>query len=409
MRGDQLVENKIYFDNAATTHLDPEVLEVMKFVYSYPSNMHSRNHAYGWRAENIVEDARSKIASYISAQPKEIIFTSGATESNNLAIRGLAKFFPEKKHIITVQTEHKAVLDVLRDLESSSGYSVTYLKVNEKGFIDIDELERSIRSDTLLISVMAVNNEIGIIQDLVSVGALCRKHDVFFHSDAAQAFGKIDLDVEKMNIDLLSISGHKIYGPMGIGALYIRKTSRRVRLKPIFFGGGQERATRSGTVPTALVAGLGRATELIFENGQSERDRIKNMRDSLYKNIKKGLPYVILNGDLNSMVCGILNLSFPYVEGESIMMALKDIALSSGSACTSASLEPSYVLKAIGRDDIVAHSSVRFSIGRFNNMDEVNTVSDLVINKIQRLLDMSPLWDMVQKGIDPNKVEWIED
>ena len=396
----------IYMDYQATTPLDPKVFEAMEPYYKEKfGNPHSRGHAYGWQSEAATEVAREQVADLIGANPKEIIFTSGATESNNLALKGIMRFYGEKKnHIVTVSTEHKCVLDTCRYLERE-GYEVTYLPVSENGLIDLQQLEDAITDKTALVSVMAVNNEIGVVQPIEKIGAICRKKGAFFHTDAAQAFGKMPLDVEKMNIDLMSISGHKIYGPMGIGALYVRRRPR-VRVLPLINGGGQERGLRSGTLPTPLVVGLGKAAEIARNQMKEDSERIKRLSDKLYDAIVKNVPDVFLNGDKDERIPGNLNVSFAYIEGESMIMAIKDLAVSSGSACTSASLEPSYVLRAIGVGEDLAHTSIRFGIGRFTTEEEVDYAIKVITGAIDKLRSMSPLWEMAQEGIDISKIEW---
>lgn len=406
-------KKNIYLDYQATTKVDPRVLEVMMPHFNQFSNPHSRSHVFGWHAEEAVEIARKQIADLIGAENKEIIFTSGATESNNMAIKGVARFYKNKgNHVITVCTEHKCVLDSCRHLEDE-GFTVTYLPVQTNGIIDLSELEKAITDKTILVSVMMANNEIGVIQPIKEIGEICRKHNIFFHTDAAQAFGKISIDVNDMNIDLMSISSHKIYGPMGIGVLYVRRKSPRVRLTPLISGGGQERGMRSGTVPTPLAIGFGEAARIAKEEMQEEGKRIKNLRDILYNRIASGLDkvakksqYVVLNGDYEKRIPGNLNISFPYVEGESIIMAIKELAVSSGSACTSASLEPSYVIRALNNGHDLEHSSIRFGIGRFTTKEEIEYAANLVVEKIGRLLEMSPLWEMVQEGTDLKSVKW---
>jgi cysteine desulfurase len=398
----------IYMDYQATTPLDPRVFEAMTpyFLEKF-GNPHSRSHYYGWEAEDATEIAREQIADLINADAKEIVFTSGATESNNLAIKGVAKFYGDKKkHIITLQTEHKCVLDACRHLEVE-GFKITYLTPKKNGEVDLAELENTITEDTLLVSIMGVNNEIGIIQPLEEIGKITRAKGVFFHTDIAQAFGKIPLDVEKMNIDLASISGHKIYGPKGIGALYIRRRPR-VRLAPLFNGGGQERGFRSGTIPTPLVVGLGEAAKIAKAEMASETARLKKLHDKMYQKLVEEIPDVYLNGDKDKGYPGNLNISFSYVEGESMMMAIRELAVSSGSACTSASLEPSYVLHALGVGDELAHTSIRFGIGRFTTEEEVDRAIEIVKNNVHKLRELSPLWDMVQDGIDISKIEWTD-
>ena len=370
-------------------------------------NPHSRTHAYGWESEAAVEKARREVASIINADPKEIIFTSGATESNNIAVKGVARFYKDsKRHVITTQTEHKCVLDSCRFLESE-GFTVTYLPVKPNGIIDLGILEKTITADTSLVSIMTVHNEIGVRQPVEDVGKICRSKGVFFHTDAAQAVGKIPLDVKAMNIDLMSISGHKIYGPKGVGALYVRRRPR-VRIEAIQSGGGQERGIRSGTVPTPLVVGLGAACDVAMKEMSYDSERIKRMSDRLVERLMTSLPNVIRNGDPDESYPGCVNLSFACVEGESLLAALKDIALSSGSACTSASLEPSYVLRAIGSDEDLAHSSIRFGIGRFTTDEEVDYTIERTIKHVTRLRQLSPLWEMVQEGIDLKSIKWTQ-
>ncbi|XP_065571581.1 cysteine desulfurase-like [Artemia franciscana] len=398
----------LYLDAQATTPLDPRVLDSMlPYLTSFYGNPHSRTHAYGWESEKAVEKAREQVASLIGADPKEIIFTSGATESNNIAVKGVAKFYKSKKnHVITTQTEHKCVLDSCRALEAE-GFDVTYLPVQTSGLVDMEELAAAIRPDTSLVSIMTVNNEIGVIQPVKDIGALCREKKVFFHTDAAQAVGKIPVDVNKMNIDLLSISGHKLYGPKGVGAIYVRRRPR-VRLEAQQSGGGQERGLRSGTVPTPLVVGLGAACEVAAQEMEYDHKRIEYLSKRLVDQILSEVPSIVRNGDPNFSYCGCVNLSFAYVEGESLLMALKDVALSSGSACTSASLEPSYVLRAIGAEDDLAHSSIRFGIGRFTTEAEVDYTAQKCIQQVKRLREMSPLWEMVQEGIDLKSIKWSQ-
>lgn len=402
----QLNTKPIYLDYQSTTPLDERVFDAMKpyFLEKY-GNPHSRNHVYGWEAEDAIEEARENVALLINADAKEIIFTSGATESNNLALKGLAEFYGDKKkHIITVKTEHKCVLDSCRQLERK-GFEVTYLDVQSNGLVDLELLKKTIRSDTLVVSIMAVNNEIGVIQPLKEIGKITREAGVFFHTDIAQAFGKIDIDVEAMNIDLASISGHKIYAPKGIGALFVRRRPR-VRLLAQIHGGGQERGFRSGTLSTPLVVGLGEAAKIAKAEMSQESERIKKLSDKLYNAIVTEIPEVYLNGDREQRYAGNLNLSFAYIEGESLLMAIRELAVSSGSACTSASLEPSYVLYALGVGDELAHTSIRFGIGRFTTEAEIDKAIEIVKSNVQKLRDMSPLWDMVQDGIDINKIEW---
>ncbi|MCU7611618.1 IscS subfamily cysteine desulfurase [Anaplasma capra] len=400
------VRPPIFFDYQSTTRVDDRVLEVMIPYFRQFSNPHSRSHSFGWRAESAMEIAREQVAKSIGADPKEIIFTSGATESNNLAIKGLARFYKNKgNHIITLKTEHKCVLDSCRSLEAE-GFEVTYLDVQKDGILAIDTLKDAIKDNTILVSVMTVNNEIGVIQHIGEIGKICRSRDVFFHTDAAQALGKVAIDVNSMNIDLLSISGHKIYGPMGIGALYVRRRNPRVRLTPLISGGGQERGMRSGTVPTPLAVGLGEAARIAVEEMEVENERIRKLRDVLYDKITKGLSHVVLNGSYSQRIPGNLNLSFSYVEGESIIMAINDLAVSSGSACTSASLEPSYVLRALNVEHDLEHSSIRFGMGRFTTLEDVEYAADLVVRSVQKLREISPLWEMVQEGIDLKTIKW---
>jgi len=397
----------IYMDYQATTPMDKRVLEAMMPYFTEKfGNPHSRSHQYGWETEDAIETARKQIAALINASPKEVIFTSGATESNNLAIKGAAHFYGDKKkHIITVVTEHKCVLDACRHLEDE-GYKVTYLKVNDKGIIDLQELSNNITSDTLMVSVMSINNELGVIQPLEEIGKLCREKDVFFHSDCAQSFGKIPLDVEKMNIDMMSISAHKIYGPKGVGALYVRKKPNRVRLMPMINGGGQERGMRSGTLPTPLIVGFGKASEIAYQEMAQDYAHAKKLADKLFSQLSAAIPDIYLNGDKEKRYPGCLNISFAYIEGESLMMAIRELAVSSGSACTSSSLEPSYVLRAIGVGEELAHTSIRFGIGRFTTEEEIDYATVLIIKNIEKLREMSPLWEMVQDGIDLTKINW---
>ncbi|KAH8154242.1 uncharacterized protein LAJ45_02010 [Morchella importuna] len=397
----------IYLDMQATTPTDPRVLDAMlPFFTGLYGNPHSRTHAYGWETEKATEEARANIARLIGADPKEIIFTSGATESNNMSIKGVARFYKsKKKHIITSQTEHKCVLDSCRHLESE-GFEITYLPVQQNGLIDLKELEAAIRPDTALVSIMAVNNEIGVIQPMEEIGKLCRSRKVFFHTDAAQAVGKIPMDVNKMQIDLMSISGHKVYGPKGIGACYVRRRPR-VRIEPLISGGGQERGLRSGTLAPPLVIGFGEACRIAYEELEYDHKRIS----ALSKRLSDGLlamEHTTLNGDPSARYPGCVNISFAYVEGESLLMALKDIALSSGSACTSASLEPSYVLRALGSSDESAHSSIRFGIGRFTTEQEIDYVLNAVKQRVTFLRELSPLWELVQEGVDLNTIEWSQ-
>ncbi|XKL68288.1 hypothetical protein PGB90_003779 [Kerria lacca] len=398
----------LYMDAQATTPIDPRVLDAMlPYMLSQYGNAHSRTHAYGWESEKAVEKAREQIANLIKCDPREIIFTSGATECNNIAVKGVARFYSEKKkHVITTQTEHKCVLDSCRALEGE-GFEITYLPVSNTGLINASDIEKTISSNTSLVSVMMVNNEIGVKQPIHEIGELCKSKGVFFHTDAAQAVGKIPIDVNEMKIDLMSISGHKIYGPKGIGALYVRRRPR-VKIHPIQSGGGQERGIRSGTVPTHLVVGLGEACEIAKNEMKYDHEWMEKLSNRLLNKIMNRIPHVVRNGDSNHSYPGCINLSFAYVEGESLLMALKDVALSSGSACTSASLEPSYVLRAIGTDEDLAHSSIRFGFGRFTTIEEVDYTVDRVIKQVERLRSMSPLWEMVQEGIDLKSIQWSQ-
>ncbi len=396
----------IYLDYQSTTPTDPRVVEKMLPYFTEKfGNPHSRSHHYGWEAEEATEIAREEVARLIGASSKEIVFTSGATESNNLAIKGVARFYgDQKKHIITVVTEHKCVLDTCRHLERE-GFEITYLPVQQNGLIDLTELKRALRPDTLIVSVMAVNNEIGVIQPLAEIGKLCRDNGTFFHTDAAQAFGKIPLDVEAMNIDMMSISGHKIYGPKGIGALFVRRRPR-VRLEALIHGGGQERGMRSGTLPTPLVVGLGEAARLAGLEMKDEAERIRHLSDKFMTAIHDNIKDVYLNGDREQRWPGNINLSFAYIEGESMIMAIKDLAVSSGSACTSASLEPSYVLRSLGVSEELAHTSIRFGIGRFTTDAEIDRAIEIVCGAIDKLRELSPLWEMAQEGVDISKIQW---
>jgi cysteine desulfurase len=398
----------IYLDYSATCPVDPRVADMMMQCLTLDGNFGnpaSRSHRFGWQAEEAVDQARNNIADLIGADPREIVFTSGATESNNLAIKGAAHFYEKKgKHIITSKTEHKAVLDTCRHLESE-GYEVTYLEPQASGLFTLQQIEAAMREDTVLISIMHVNNEIGVIQDLAAIGELCRARKILFHVDAAQSAGKVEINVDAMKIDLLSLSAHKAYGPKGIGALYVRRKPR-VRLEAQMHGGGHERGMRSGTLPTHQIVGMGEAFRIAKLEMADESIRVKALRDRLYNGLKD-IEQVFVNGSMEHRVAGNLNISFAYVEGESLMMALKDLAVSSGSACTSASLEPSYVLRALGLNDELAHSSIRFSIGRFTTEEEIDYAIGLIRNSIGKLRDLSPLWDMFKEGIDLSKVEWV--
>jgi len=401
----------IYMDYQATTPTDPRVFAAMAPYFNKKfGNPHSRTHVYGWKAEGAVKEAREKVAALINADPQEIIFTSGATESNNIAIKGIARFYKEtvkgKPHIITTQIEHKCVIDTCRDLEEE-GFDVTYLPVDKSGMVDVEELRKAIKKETILASIMAVNNEVGTIAPLKEIGEVCRQNNVFFHTDAAQGAGKIPIDVREMNISLLSLSGHKIYGPMGVGALFVSRKAPRPKVAPLFSGGGQERGMRSGTIPTPLVVGLGKACEIAHAEMGSDAKRIEGLAQRLIEGIRKNVPDIKRNGG-GRVYPGCVNISFPYVEGESLIMALPEVAISSGSACTSASLEPSYVLKAIGVDEDLAHSSIRFGIGRFTTKKEIDYVIKQVSKKVKRLRFLSPLADMVMDGIDLKTIKWNE-
>ncbi|GMH67896.1 hypothetical protein TrST_g13534 [Triparma strigata] len=413
--GDAAPGRPAYLDMQSTTPLDPRVLDaMMPHMLSGYGNPHSRTHSYGWDSEAAVEKAREQVAKLINCNPKEIVFTSGATESNNLSIKGVARFYGrKKKHIITTQTEHKCVLDSCRQLETE-GFKVTYLPVQEStGLVDLELLEATIiPGETSLVSVMAVNNEIGTVQPISEIGAICKKHKVFLHTDAAQMLGKLPVDVQALNVDLMSLSSHKIYGPKGLGALYVRRRPR-VRLDPLISGGGQERGLRSGTLPHPLCVGFGEACEVAQNELERDQKHIDRLSEILKSEIIERIPEVTVNGHAGGEggngYTGCLNISFAYVEGESLLMALKNIAVSSGSACTSASLEPSYVLRALGVGDELAHSSLRFGIGRFTTEEEVRFVVDLLVQHVGRLREMSPLWEMVQEGIDLNSIQWSQD
>jgi cysteine desulfurase len=399
-------DQPIYLDYQATTPMDPRVLEAMMPYFTYKfGNPHSRSHSYGWEAEEGVEKARAQVAKLIGADEKEVIFTSGATESNNLAIRGVAEFYKDRRnHIVTTVTEHKCVLDTCRHLEQQ-GFDVTYLPVQKNGLVDLEALRAAVTDKTVVVSIMAVNNEIGVIQPLAEIGKICREKKAFFHTDAAQAVGKIPLDVEAMNIDLMSISGHKIYGPKGIGALYVRRKPR-VRLVPLIVGGGQERGFRSGTLPTPLCVGLGEAAEIAMKEMDAESKRLGKLQARMLKGLNAKLTDIHVNGDLEHRIPGNLNIGFAYVEGESLMMGIKGLSVSSGSACTSASLEPSYVLRALGVEEDMAHTSLRIGLGRFTTEQEVDTAVDELVRHVNKLRAMSPLWEMAQEGIDIKSIEW---
>ncbi|MCP1290786.1 MULTISPECIES: IscS subfamily cysteine desulfurase [Chromobacterium] len=399
------LKHPIYLDYSATTPVDPRVADKMiPYLYEKFGNPASRSHSFGWDAEEAVENARAEVAKLINADSKEIVWTSGATESDNLAIKGAAHFYKSKgKHLITVKTEHKAVLDTMRELERQ-GFEVTYLGVQDNGLLDIEEFKAAIRPDTIVASVMFVNNEIGVVQDIEQLGEICRAKGVIFHVDATQAPGKVIIDMEKQKVDLLSLSAHKVYGPKGIGALYVRRKPR-VRLEAQMHGGGHERGFRSGTLATHQIVGMGEAFRIAREEMDSERERIRMLRDRLWNGIKN-MEEVYINGDIDQRVPHNLNVSFNFVEGESLIMAIKELAVSSGSACTSASLEPSYVLRALGRNDEMAHSSIRFTLGRFTTEEEIDFAVNLLNQKIGKLRELSPLWEMFKDGVDLNSVQW---
>ncbi|HWP44651.1 MAG TPA: IscS subfamily cysteine desulfurase [Blastocatellia bacterium] len=397
----------IYMDNHATTPCDPRVFEAMRpYFTEIFGNAASRNHQFGWQAEEAVETARKQVADLIGATAKEIIFTSGATESDNLAIKGVAEMYYERgDHIITVVTEHKAVLDTCKKLEKR-GFKVTYLPVGSDGLISPDDVKNAITDKTILVSVMHVNNEIGVIQPIAEIGKVCKERGIIFHTDATQAAGKIPFDVNALNVDLVSLSAHKMYGPKGVGALYVRRKNPRVVLAPMMDGGGHERGMRSGTLNVTGIVGLGKAAEIAKAELNEERERLLSLREKLRRGIMDEIPEVYINGHETERVPGNLNVSFAYVEGESLLMGISDIAVSSGSACTSASLEPSYVLKALGVGEDLAHSSIRFGLGRFNTEEEVDYAIGRVNEAVNRLRELSPLWEMVQEGIDLSKVQW---
>src|SRR4051812_4711390 len=401
------VKLPIYLDNHATTPLDPRVLEAMMPYFTGKfGNAASRNHQFGWEAEAGVETAREQIAKLVGATAKEIIFTSGATESNNLAIKGVAEMYREKgNHIITCVTEHKAVLDTCKRLEKY-GYKVTYLPVGADGLINLDELKAAFTDKTILVTIMAANNEIGVLQPIDEIGAICKEKGVLFHTDAVQAIGKVPVDVNKSNIAIMSLTAHKLYGPKGVGALYVRRKNPRVQLSAILDGGGHERGMRSGTLNVPGIVGFGKACEIAMNEMPEETKRLNYLRDKLMNKFLSNLDEVHVNGTMERHLPGNLNISFVYVEGESLLMGINDIAVSSGSACTSATLEPSYVLKALGLGDDVAHSSIRFGIGRFNTEAEIDYVSDKLIDTVKKLRELSPLYEMVKEGIDLSKIEW---
>jgi cysteine desulfurase len=399
------VKLPIYLDYSATTPVDPRVAQKMiPYLTENFGNPASRSHAYGWKAEEGVEEARAHVAALIGADPKEIVWTSGATEGNNLAIKGAANFNKTRgKHLITQKTEHKATLDTMRELERQ-GFECTYLEVQENGLVDLEKFEAAIRPDTIVASIMMVNNEIGVIQPIAEIGEICRAKGIVFHCDAVQAAGKLPIDLGTLKVDLLTITAHKMYGPKGIGALYVRRKPR-VRIEPQIHGGGHERGFRSGTLPTHQIVGFGEAARLAKLEMATDNERIRALRDRLWRGLSS-MEAVVLNGDLERRIPGNLNASFNYVEGESLIMAIKDIAVSSGSACTSASLEPSYVLRALGRSDELAHSSIRFTLGKFTTEEEVDYAVNLVKSKVSKLRELSPLWEMYKDGVDLNTVQW---
>jgi cysteine desulfurase len=395
----------IYLDYSATTPVDPRVVDAMiPWLRNHFGNPASRSHAYGWEADKAVETAREQVAALVACDPRELIWTSGATESTNLALKGAAHFYKDKgRHLVTVKTEHKATLDTMRELERE-GFEVSYLDVQENGLLDLEALQASLRPDTIVVSVMYVNNEIGVIQDIPAIGELCRSRGIIFHVDAAQATGKVALDLGQLKVDLMSFSAHKTYGPKGVGALYVRRKPR-VRLEAQMHGGGHERGLRSGTLPTHQIVGMGEAFRIAREEMATENERIRMLRDRLWQGLSR-IEQVYLNGDFERRVPHNLNVSFNFVEGESLIMAIKDVAVSSGSACTSASLEPSYVLRALGRSDELAHSSIRFTVGRFTTQEEIDYTVSLVTRQVARLREMSPLWEMYKDGIDLSTVQW---
>jgi cysteine desulfurase len=395
----------IYLDYSATTPVDPRVAQKMiPYLTEHFGNPASRSHAFGWEAEKAVEEARAHVAALLNADPKEIVWTSGATEGNNLAIKGAANFNKGKgKHIVTQKTEHKAVLDTVRELERQ-GFEATYLDPEPNGIVDVKKLEAAIRPDTILVSIMMVNNEIGVIQPIAEIGEICRAKGIVFHCDAVQAAGKIPIDLAKLKVDLLTVTAHKVYGPKGAGALYVRRKPR-VRIEPQIHGGGHERGFRSGTLATHQIVGMGEAFRIARAEMATENERIRFLRDKLLKGIRE-IEEVYVNGDLERRIPGNLNVSFNFVEGESLIMAIKDVAVSSGSACTSASLEPSYVLRALGRSDELAHSSIRFTLGRFTTEEEIDYTVDLIKRRIAKLRELSPLWEMHKEGVDLNTVQW---
>lgn len=408
MKGVRISGRPLYLDMQATSPVDPRVLDAMLPFYLHRyGNPHSRTHLYGWESDLAVESARARVAALVGASPKELVFTSGATESNNISVKGVMHFYRDKKrHVITTQTEHKCVLDSCRHLQQE-GFDVTYLPVGPDGIIDLDRLRSAIRPDTGLVSVMAVNNEIGVIQPMEEIGGICKEFNVPFHTDAAQALGKIPIDVDKWNVSLMSLSGHKIYAPKGIGALYMRRRPR-IRVEPQMNGGGQERGIRSGTVPTPLVVGMGAACELAMKEMEYDHRRISALQERLLNGIRGKIDGVVVNGSMERRYTGNLNLSFAYVEGESLLMGLKEVAVSSGSACTSASLEPSYVLRALGVEEDMAHTSIRYGIGRFTTEEEIDRAVELTVQQVEKLREMSPLYEMVKDGIDIKSIQWAQ-
>ena len=395
----------IYLDYSATTPVDPRVAaKMIPYLTEHFGNPASRSHAYGWKAEEAVEEARGHVAALLNADPREIVWTSGATEGNNLAIKGAAQFYKTKgKHLITQKTEHKATLDTMRELERQ-GFECTYLDVEENGIVDVEKFKAAIRPDTILASIMMVNNEIGVIQPIAELGEICRAKGIIFHSDAVLAAGKVEIDLSRLKVDLMTITAHKMYGPKGIGALYIRRKPR-VRIEAQIHGGGHERGFRSGTLATHQIVGMGEAARIARAEMATDNERIRMLRDKLWAGLSS-MEAVVLNGDLEKRIPGNLNVSFNYVEGESLIMAIKDIAVSSGSACTSASLEPSYVLRALGRSDELAHSSIRFTLGKFTTAEEIDFAVNLVKTKVAKLRELSPLWEMYKDGVDLNTVQW---
>ncbi|MDU0809791.1 MAG: IscS subfamily cysteine desulfurase [Burkholderia sp.] len=402
---DSTLRLPIYMDYSATTPIDPRVTDKMlPYLRGQFGNPASRSHIFGWDAHRAVEEAREQVSSLLNADPREIVWTSGATESDNLAIKGAAYFYKSKgKHIITLRTEHKAVLDTCRDLERD-GFDVMYMDVKPDGLIDLQAFQSALRSDTILVSIMLVNNEIGVIQPVMEIGEICREKGIIFHIDAAQAAGKVNIDLAKLKVDLMSLSAHKVYGPKGIGALYVRRKPR-VRIEAQMHGGGHERGMRSGTLPTHQIVGMGEAFRIAREDMEIDNERIRRLRDRLLDGLSS-IEEIYINGSIEQRIPHNLNISFNFVEGESLIMAIKDVAVSSGSACTSASLEPSYVLRAIGRNDELAHSSIRFTVGRFTTEIEINYVIDLLQKQIRKLRELSPLWEMYQDGIDLSTVKW---